>query len=199
MKIKKDLNVPINELLQKRWSPRAFANRPVEPVKLTRLFEAARWAPSSFNDQPWHFLYAAREDEEAFEKLLDCLSENNRKWAGEAPVLMLAVTRTFFTKNEKPNRHAWHDLGQAIAYLTFQATEMDLYLHQMAGFSPERAREHFAIPEGYDPATAIALGYLGDPADLPAPFGERELKPQERRPLSSFVFRGSWPEDERPG
>jgi nitroreductase len=177
-------SVGIHDLLARRWSPRAFSPRPVEPVKLAALFEAARWAPSSYNAQPWAFIVAAREDAEGYNRLLSTLVDVNRQWAQRAPVLILAVAKLDFNHVARPNRHALYDLGQAVANLTVQATALDLQIHQMGGFDPRSARELFAIPSGYEPVAVLALGYQEAlPADPPA---------RTRKPLTDFVFSGSW-------
>jgi len=183
---------PVHELIRERRSPRAFSGRPVEPSKLRGLLEAARWAASSFNQQPWHFIVAAQEHPEEFERLLDCLVPGNAQWARRAPVLMLSVAKLTFDANGKPNRHALHDVGQATANLALQATAVGLAVHQMAGFDAARAREVFAIPEGFEPVAAIAVGYPGDPEELPAALREKERAPRTRRPLGEFVFGGTW-------
>ncbi len=174
----------IHELLARRWSPRTFSSRPVEPERLTQLFEAARWAPSCYNAQPWSFIVATREDAEGYNRLLSTLMEANRQWAQKAPVLILAVAKLDFDHVARPNRHAFYDLGQAVADLTIEATALDLLIHQMGGFDPGAARELFAIPAGYEPVAVLALGYPeGPPAD---PAGRK------RKPLTDFVFSGSW-------
>ncbi len=183
---------PIHDLLAHRWSPRAFDGRPVEPEKLRSLFEAARWASSSFNAQPWNFIVATKDDPENFQRVLDCFVERNQSWAKNAPVLALSVAGLKFAHNGQPNRHAFHDVGQAVANLALQATALGLEIHQMAGIDPEKARQIFGIPEGYEAVAGIALGYPGDPASLPDPLRERELAPRERKPLDSFVFAGRW-------
>jgi nitroreductase len=189
----------IQELIEKRWSPRAFAERAVEPLQLRRLLEAARWAASCFNEQPWSFIVALKENREEFERLLGCLVESNRRWAERAPVLMLSVARLNFERNGKPNRHAFHDVGQAVASLTMQATALGLVVHQMAGFDIAKAREQFHLPEGYEPVAAIAVGYQGDPQTLPEDLREKELATRTRRPQESFVFTGRWGEAWTPG
>lgn len=183
---------PINELLRRRWSPLAFSARRVEPEHLLSLMEAARWAPSSFNGQPWNFILATKDEPEEFERMLGCLAEANRRWAKDAPVLMIAVASLLFARNGKPNRHAFYDTGAAVMSLIVEATARGLHAHQMGGFSPERARELYAIPENAEPVAAIALGYTGDPDALPADLRERELKTAVRKPLSDFVFAGRW-------
>ena len=183
---------PIHELIRRRWSPRAFAARSVEPEKLASLFEAARWAPSSFNGQPWHYIVATKDDEAGFARLLNCLRPQNIQWAQHAPVLIIAVAKLSLEEGRGPNRHAFHDVGLANENLVLQAVALGLVSHQMAGFFPDKARETFDIPEGYEALTAIAVGYAGDPDDLPPEIKARELQPRERRPLSAFVFADAW-------
>jgi len=179
-----ETGVNIHELLANRWSPRTFSSRPVEPEKLTQLFEAARWAPSCYNVQPWHFIVATREDAEGYNRMLSTLVEQNRQWAQQAPVLILAVAKLDFNHVDRPNRHAYYDLGQSVADLTVQASALGLQVHQMGGFDPNAARELFAIPKGFDPVAMIALGYDEGPAADPSA--------RTRKPLSDFVFSGSW-------
>jgi nitroreductase len=174
----------IHELLARRWSPRTFLSRPLEAAKLTQLFEAARWAPSCYNAQPWAFILATREDAEGYNRVLSTLVDANRQWAQQAPVLVLAVAKLDFTHVARANRHAFYDLGQAVASLTVQASAAGLYVHQMGGFDPHSARELFAIPAGYEPVAVLALGYSEAPAPDPAM--------RTRKPLTDFVFSGSW-------
>jgi nitroreductase len=184
--------VPIHEILSHRWSPRAFEPRTVEPEKLRSLFEAARWAASAYNAQPWFFIVGTKDDPANFQRVLDCFVEGNQRWAKHAPVVALSVARLKFEHNGQPNRHAFHDVGQAAANLALQAAAFGIQIHQMAGIEPEKARATFAIPDGYDAVAGIALGYPGDPASLPDQLRERELAPRQRNPLSSFVFTGTW-------
>ena len=139
----------IHDLIRHRWSPRAFDSRSVEQEKLRSLFEAARWAASSYNAQPWYFIVATKDDHENYKKILDCFVEFNQGWAKSAPVLALSVAHMKFEHNGTPNSHAFHDVGQAAAYLALEATNLGLQVHQMAGILPEKAREIFSIPEGY--------------------------------------------------
>lgn len=182
----------VEDLIARRWSPRAFEERAVEPEKLKTLFEAARWAPSSNNEQPWRFLAATRENQSDYDRLLNCLSERNLKWAFRAPVLMLSVASLFFEDDGKPNRHALHDTGMAVENLVLQATALGLQAHQMAGYDVEKARRDCQIPSGFEPVAMIAVGYPGDPAILPDDLHQRELKPRERKPIVDFVFTTSW-------
>ena len=183
---------PILETLGKRWSPRAFDGRPVPREDLLSLFEAARWAPSCYNDQPWFFIMAEKNDTEAYERLFGVLLPGNQKWAGSAPVLMLSVARTVFGTGGKPNRHALHDVGQAVAQLTVQAVSRGIFVHQMAGISQGKAREVLNLPDDCAPVAAIALGYPGDPEALHDELRVMETSPRQRKPLSEFVFQGTF-------
>ena len=182
---------PILDLLKNRWSPRAFAARPVELHKLLSLFEAARWSPSGGNQQPWSFIVTNQTEREPFEKLLGTLNERNQDWAKHAPVLVLSVVQRERAAGQ-PNPWATYDVGQAVAHLSVQATALGLVVHQMAGFDRQKAAELFALPEGYDALTVFAIGYEGDPATLPAGLRERELEQRSRKPLKEFVFDGAW-------
>ena len=172
----------VHELIRQRRSPRLFQDRDIPREILVALFEAARWAASCYNEQPWRFLVASRENHEDYARLLDCLVPKNQEWARSAPVLMLSVASMRFRHNDKPNRHAFHDVGLAVSQLALQATALGLALHQMAGFDTEAARRAYAIPEGYEPVAAIAVGYPG----------EEPVKDRVRRPLDEIVFRGTW-------
>ncbi len=183
---------PIHDVLKRRWSPRAFDERLIEADKLRSLFEAARWAPSSNNEQPWRFIVASKDHEAEWSRLLDCLVEGNRKWAYRAPVLILSVASMNFEDDAKPNRHALHDTGMAVENLVLQATALGLVAHQMAGFDVEKARADLKIPTGCEPVAMIAVGYPGDPNVLPDRLKQRELASRERNPISTFVFSGEW-------
>lgn len=183
---------PVNDLVRHRWSPRAFSNQPVAPEVLRSLFEAARWAPSSNNEQPWAFLVTTREDQESHAGMLSTLVEFNQAWAKHAPVLAIAVSQLAFARTGKPNRNAFYDTGAAVANLSFEATSRGLFVHQMAGFDPHKAIELLEIPSGWEPIAAFVIGYPGEPAFLPDPLRERELGPRERKPLESFVMGGHW-------
>jgi nitroreductase len=187
-----DTQYPIEELLQRRWSPLAYSDQPVEPEKLRSVLEAARWAASSYNEQPWSFIIATKENPTEFDRLLSCLAEGNQEWAKNAPVLMLSVAKLHFERNGAENRHAFHDVGAASANLCIQATALGLFAHQMAGFDVAKAKELYNIPEGYESVAAIALGYLGDPNTLSERLQQREFSPRTRKPLEQFVFTGDW-------
>ncbi len=183
---------PIHQLLADRWSPYAFADKPVEEADLISLFEAARWAPSSYNEQPWRYIVATRDNSQQFQELLSCLNEANQLWACNAPVLALGVVSLKFALNGKDNRAAVHDLGLASGNLCVEATARGLFVHQMIGILPDKARELFAIPEGYEAWTGLAIGYVGKPDSIPENLRERDLTPRQRKPLSEFVFSGNW-------
>ncbi|HEY6466899.1 MAG TPA: nitroreductase family protein [Candidatus Acidoferrales bacterium] len=187
------VSAPIHEIISHRWSPRAFENRAVEPEKLRSLFEAARWAASSYNAQPWSFIVATKDDVENYKRILDCFVEFNQGWAANAPVLAISVAHTVF-QDGRPNRHAFHDVGQAAANLAVQATALGLQVHQMAGIIPEKAHQIFGIPEGYEAVAGVALGYPGDPESLSDQLKSRELATRSRKALDSFVFTRKWGE-----
>jgi nitroreductase len=182
---------PILGPIAERWSPRAFDDRPIAEEDLTAMFEAARWAASAFNAQPWRFVYALR-GEPAFAILLACLRETNAGWAQHAAVLVVAAAKTTHDDGS-PNGHAIHDLGQAMATLAIEATARGIHVHQMAGFYPDKARALLGVPDGYEPKTAAAFGYLGDHGRLPDKLRERELAARQRKPLEELTFRGAWP------
>lgn len=182
------------EAIARRWSPRAFTDEPVAPGDLLACLEAARWAASSYNEQPWALVVGVRGRGDTHGRILNCLTERNQAWAGAAPVLMIAVARLTFTADGRPNRSAVHDVGLATANLMVQASALGLAAHAMAGFSGEKARETFGIGDGFEPTTAIALGHPGDAAALPADRRAAELAPRERKPLAEWVFSGRWGE-----
>ena len=182
----------IHELVARRWSPYAFSQRPVSDGDLKSLFEAARWAASSYNEQPWRYIVATQANAAEFERLLSCLVEGNQAWAKAAPVLALGCTNLRFALNGKPNAAAVHDLGLASATLTLEATSRGLHVHQMIGIVPDKARALYRIPEDVQPLTALAIGYAADPDALPEKYRDRDLAPRQRKKLTEFVFSGQW-------
>src|ERR1039457_3241192 len=193
MNIKKAVtDHPILQALAERWSPYGFVDRPVSGADLRSLFEAARWAASSYNEQPWNYLVATRENTAEFDRLLTCLVEANQAWAKSAPVLVQGVVNLRFAKNNQDNRAAVHDLGLAAGNLVVEATTRGLSVHQMIGILPDKAREIYGIPEHHEAWTAMAIGYKADPATLADAVKERDLTPRQRKPLSEFVFTGQW-------
>ena len=184
---------PIEALIRRRWSPRSFTDQPVSDAHLASLLEAARWAASCFNAQPWHLVVARRDREpEAHAAIAACLSGNNQAWAPRAPVLMVSVARLDFAHNGRPNRHAAYDTGAAMAQMAIQAAALGLQLHQMGGFDLDRAREALRIPEGYEPRAVIALGHPGPAGALPDELAQRETAPRQRRPVGEWVHFGGW-------
>ena len=193
MNIKKAVtDYPILPILAERWSPYGFEDRRVSETDLRSLFEAARWAASSYNEQPWAYLVATRENSAEFGRLLSCLVEANQAWAKEAPVLVLGIVSLRFARNNQDNRAAVHDLGLAAGNLLAEATTRGLSVHQMIGILPDKARELYQIPEHFEAWTALAIGYKADPSKLPDALRERDLAPRQRKPLNKFVFTGQW-------
>lgn len=182
----------LHPMIAQRWSPRAFDSKLVEPEKLAQLFEAARWASSCFNDQPWAFVVATKDDTVNYQKMLECLVPANVVWAQVAPVLGLVVAQKNFKHNGKPNAWGEYDAGQAAATLVLQATALNLVVHQMGGFDAVKAIATFNIPETAKPVAAIAIGYEGKSSDLSLELQEREKAARSRQPLTSFVFTGKW-------
>jgi len=180
-----DVLAPIRD----RWSPRSFTAQPVEPEKLRALFEAARWAASSRNQQPWRFVVGQQGDDGVYDKLFDALAEFNQQWA-TAPVLFLVVGKTHFDPENsgKENWHYAYDTGQAMGQLAVQATALGLHLHQMGGFSRTQVREQLHLPDAYHPIAVVALGYRGNAHDVPDDLLTEELAKRERKPLGELVF-----------
>jgi len=181
-------NHPIHNTLAVRWSPYAFSDRPVRPADVASLFEAARWAPSSYNEQPWRYILGIKGDGETHERILACLIEKNRAWVQNAPVLAIGVVVRNFVDSGEPNKAAEHDLGLASANLVVEATTRRLHVHQMIGLDPDAARQAFALPEETEALTALAIGYRETSAHMNQALIERDTAPRSRRPLSEFVF-----------
>ncbi|AKD03759.1 nitroreductase family protein [Pontibacter korlensis] len=184
-------SIAIHTLIENRWSPRAFSNESVSDEQMEALFEAARWAPSAMNEQPWRFIYATKEDEAAFKQLADCLVEGN-SWAKKASVLFVSIAKKSYDFNGDPNAYAWHDVGLATGNLLLQATELGLHVHLMGGFNAAKAKEVLGIREGFEPVSMGAVGYVGDPESLPENLKAREMAPRQRKPLNELVFKGEW-------
>ena len=185
-----DLDIHI--LIKKRWSPRAFRDEVPEKKKILKILEAAQWAASSRNEQPWRFIIGVGREDGTYIKLLNCLNKRNQLWAGKAPVLLLACARKSFSGNDSPNRHYMYDTGQALATMALQATADGLFLHQMAGFNPVEAIELFEIPKEFEVVTMAAIGYLGDFEDLDEQFQSSETRLRTRKPMSEVVFIEEW-------
>ncbi|NPA06879.1 MAG: nitroreductase [Chloroflexi bacterium] len=181
--------VPVHPLIAERYSPLAYAPRAVSIEVIRQVLEAARWAPSSYNRQPWHFL-VTRQGEPGYQRLLATMVPWNRGWAQAAPVLILASAQT---EDERgPNAYAFHDLGMASAQLTLQAVALGLRTRFIAGFDRKAARRAFAIPEAYEPWTIIALGYPGSLDDLPPRYRGAASKPRTRKAPEALIAWGAW-------
>lgn len=187
-----DILPGVHELIRARWSPRSFGDRAVSNGDLKTILEAARWTASSNNEQPWRFVVARKSDGAAYEKLLKLLVPSNQTWAQTAPVLIITAAKLEFTESGKPNLHAWHDTGAALAQIFLQATALGLHAHGMAGFDRERAQKELGIPTGYTPVAAVAIGYLAPADALPEPYRTRERSARTRKPLSELAFDGEW-------
>jgi len=185
----------IHNLISKRKSIRAFSEREIDDETMISLFEAARWAPSSANEQPWRFILARKQDKEAFAKMQECLNEGNKIWAKDAAALIITIAKKHFSFNEKSNVYSWHDVGLATAMLSVQATELNLFLHQMGGFNSAKAKEEFQIPDEYEAVSIIAVGYEGNPEALPENLRAREVGERKRKPLSELVFSANFGEE----
>lgn len=185
-----ETQVPVHKFIAERWSPRLYQPRPVHREKLLGLLEAARWAASSRNLQPWHFLVATSEQPEEHARMVSILSERNQTWAGKAPVLILVVAG--IAGNEHVTANMWYDVGLAVGNLTMQAMHSGLMLRQMGGFDRNLARELYQIPADYESVVTLAIGYKAVLDGIPAEVRDRELASRLRKPLSEFVFSGTW-------
>jgi nitroreductase len=178
---------PISELITRRWSARAFSTRPVEKAKLLSVLEAARWAPSSRNEQPWRYILFTDDNPEMLKKAQSVLKEIN-DYAKRAPILMCAITRKTYSEDGNPNRLYFHDLGAANENMFLEAFNQGLILHEMGGFDVQKAREVFNVPDGYEVGIMIAIGYQDTHHVLPSRFREKAFAPRIRKPLSEIVF-----------
>lgn len=183
---------PINDLIANRWSPYSFSDVAVSTDDLQALFEAARWSPSSYNEQPWCYIVATKAEPAEFERVLSCLVPQNQLWAKAVPVLALGCTRLNFARNGQPNPHAFHDLGLASGNICLEATARGICVHQMAGILPDKAREVFQIPSDAQAVTGIAIGYAADPSAAPAELRDRDRARRGRKPVGEFLFTGKW-------
>jgi nitroreductase len=174
--------------IQQRRSSRAYSDQAVEPEKIRSLFEAARWAPSSVNDQPWFYLYATKDQPELWNKIFDTLNDGNKSWVKDAPLLIVSLASRKFKRNDRPNASAKYDLGCANAFLSLQATELGLNVHQMGGFDRQKAIENLNIPDVFELGVIIAVGYPGNPQALPENLQQREQAPRVRYRQKEFVM-----------
>ena len=186
--MKKEL---ILEIIQERWSPYSFSSAPVEPFKLKAMFEAAGLAPSCNNEQPWLFVFATQEQQDVFKDYVEFLTEGNKLWAKHAYALVISMARTKFSYSGRPNRFAFHDTGMAITNLLLQAEALDLYVHQMGGYSIEKVQEYFRLGDDIESVAMMAVGYLGDGSSLTPELLKRDEVRRPRKSISEFVFKNS--------
>lgn len=183
-----NVEYPIADVIRKRRSGRAYADKEVAQNVINALFEAARWAPSSMNEQPWRYIYATRENNSLWQKLFDALMEGNKVWAKHAPLLVLSLAKKNFDRNGQPNTAARYDLGAANALLSIQATELGLNVHQMGGFDGNQIRKNLSIGDDFELGVIMAIGYPGDAEQLPEALKQREMAPRIRKAQSEFVL-----------
>ena len=182
---------PINKLVEQRWSPRAYSSKPIEKEKIKSILEAARWAPSAFNEQPWRFI-VGRKGDSAYDSILGTLVDWNILWAGNAPVLILNLAKKTFSHNDKQNVTFKYDLGQAVGFMILECVNLGLYAHQMSGFDASKAAELFNIPDDYQAVSVTAIGYFGSVDELSEDMAGMETKPRERKELKNMVFGGKF-------
>ncbi|MFW5659165.1 MAG: nitroreductase family protein [Bacteroidota bacterium] len=194
-KKKAKTDVDVLKEIEERWSTRAFSDQSVELSELKQLFEAARWAASSFNGQPWRFIVGQKGDQ-TYDKLFDCLMEWNQGWNKSTPVLVAGISKKTFAEHTpsagKDNFHSNYDLGQSVAFLTLQATKMGLYVHQMAGFDWKAVKDKFNLSDDYHPAVMFSIGHRTEPEILDEEYRESEYAERTRLPLSEIVFTGEF-------
>lgn len=178
---------PINNLIKQRWSPRAFSNKAVEKEKIQSILEAARWAPSAFNEQPWRFIVSQKGDD-TYENILKTLIDWNIQWAGKANVLIVNIAKKTFSHNGKQNVTFKYDLGQAVGSMIIEVVNQGLYSHQMSGFDANKAAELLNIPDDFQAVSVTAIGYYGNINELPEDMAEIEIKPRERKELKEIIF-----------
>lgn len=184
---------PVHPLIQARWSPRGFQDKDVPRQDLLSVLEAARWAASCYNAQPWRLVVASRDQEpEAYEALMSGLNEFNQGWARSAPVIVVVAANPTFSFNGQPNRHSWYDTGAAVAQLTLEATHRGLHVHQMGGIDPDALRQASKLPEELEIICALVLGYAGTPEGLPEGLQEQEKAPRQRAPFSDTITFGAY-------
>lgn len=178
---------PVADLIRKRWSARAFSPRAFTQLEINTILEAANWAPSAMNEQPWRYIVALKQNEEGFQQLLSYLNPGNAAWAQHAAALVFSYAKTTYTRNQQPNINALHDTGMANQNLLLQAISMNIYSHVMEGFDKRKISTDFNLAEDEQAVVMIALGHLGDAAVLDEPFRSREATPRSRKELGEFV------------
>lgn len=184
-------NLDIHPLLKRRWSPRSFTDQKIEKETLQRIFEAARWSPSSSNEQPWRFIVGVKGTP-TWDHIFDTLVDFNQKWAHLVPVLAISIGKTTSSKSGKPSKIYKYDVGQSLSYITFQAMHEGIFVHQMGGFDASKAATLFSVPEGFEPLTAFAMGYKGDPSLLKDNFEKMERSERERISPHEMIFENSF-------
>jgi nitroreductase len=182
----------LEELLSRRRSLRSFAEAPIKPEILDSLFDAARWASSAFNEQPWHYVVLDAAHPEMRQRVLDCMEPHNRAWAEKAPVILVSVAQVGFRSRDGLNRHAFHDVGQANAHLALRAAEHGLTVHLIGGFDPSATAEVLGLQPGFEAVALLTVAHPGQPEALPEALRVREVAPRSRRDISQFVHRGGW-------
>jgi nitroreductase len=187
--MKKEL---ILEIIQERWSPYSFSPAPVEEFRLKAMFEAAGFAPSCNNEQPWMFVYTTRDDTDVFNDYIGFLADGNKIWAKNAYAIIISMARTTFSFSGKPNRFALYDTGMAVTNLLLQGLALDVYVHQMGGYSVEKVREYFKLGDDIQPIAMMAVGYLGDGSMLPPELISRDETRRPRKNMNEYVFRNSF-------
>lgn len=188
----------LHPIIQNRWSPRAFdTNQAIDQSSLTALLEAAQWAPSCMNEQPWRFIVCLKDQHpQAWARLLACIAEKNQPWAANAPLLIAAIAINHFNHNQQPNRWAAYDTGAACLNLSLQATALGLVCHQMGGFDQAKLAQDFDLPKDCTPMTVIAVGYQAEADCLNAEFQQRELADRSRAALEQRFYFGRWQPDQ---
>ena len=191
MQASSEFESDVLDLIKSRRSRRAFSERAIEPEKIKSLFEAARWAPSSLNEQPWIYIYATK-GQELWERIFNSLNEGNRIWAKDAQLLIVSFCKKNFSRNGAPNGAAKYDVGAANAFLSLQATHLGLNTHQMGGFDHQLLRKNLNVPGDFEEGVIIAVGYSGEVEQLPSHLQQRETSPRMRNIQDEFVMNRSF-------
>jgi nitroreductase len=178
----------ILEIIKERWSPYSFSSAPVEEFKLKAMLEAAGHAPSCNNEQPWMFVYTTQENSKVFADYVEFMADGNKVWARHAYALFISLARMKFTHNNKPNRFAYYDTGMAVSNMLMQAVSLDIYVHQMGGFSVHKVKEYLKLNDDIEPVAMMAVGYLGDGTLLSPELLRRDENRRPKRPVNEFAF-----------
>lgn len=179
----------LNKAIKNRWSPRSFSNKEVTKEMIDLLFEAARWAPSAMNEQPWNYHFVHRDNQKIFNEIVDILTGTNPVWAKHAQVLIISVVKKNYDYHNRPNKNALHDLGAANISIAIQAAEMGLQVHQMGGFDKIKAVEYLHLNiENFEPVTIFAVGFPGEEKPQTEDLLQRKRQSESRKNLNDFVF-----------